>query len=255
MKYRMAYDYFRLPAVLVLLLVLAVSCKKDVGKINNSLITSEVIARGGPRGGFTYVDIDGNGYGTVQLGTQLWMTSNLRVSRLNDGTAITKTANADMGSSSVPSYTYYNNDSALENPNGKLYNRHAVLTGKLCPTDWHVPSEDDFLVLRDYIDSINGNDNLNNDGHLLKSTKGWLRDPARIASRPTNKSDFTAQPAGFVNFGGSALGLGENTFFWTSTEITATVNAYFQLENTSDQFIWNRASGSNQAFSVRCIKD
>ena len=47
-------------------------------------------------GEVTTSDADGNIYGTVEIGGLEWMTSNLRVTQLNDGTPLT------MGGSGVP---------------------------------------------------------------------------------------------------------------------------------------------------------
>jgi len=58
----------------------------------------------------TVSDIDGNVYSLVKIGNQVWMASNLRVTQLNDGTAI-PLATVDWNSG-APAYCWYNNDEA-----------------------------------------------------------------------------------------------------------------------------------------------
>ena len=55
----------------------------------------------------TVTDIDGNVYETVQIGQQLWMAENLRVTQTRDG-------------EEVP-YLSYNNDSQISDIYGFLY--------------------------------------------------------------------------------------------------------------------------------------
>ena len=99
------------------------------------------------------VDIDGNVYHTVTIGTQVWMVENLKTTKYNDGTAIPLvTDNTAWGALTTPGYCWYNNDSATyKNTYGALYNWYAVNTGKLAPTGWHVPTDSEWTVLTTYL--------------------------------------------------------------------------------------------------------
>jgi uncharacterized protein (TIGR02145 family) len=45
----------------------------------------------------------------------------------------------------------------------------------ICPEDWHLPSNDDWQTLDDYVDVNNGDEDV---GTSLKSTSGWRSIPA-----------------------------------------------------------------------------
>ena len=117
-------------------------------------------------------DIDGNTYKSVTIGTQEWMTENLRTSKYSDGTSIPNvTSNSDWESLSTGAWSHYDNDSSqYEATYGKLYNWYAVETGKLCPTGWHVPTDAEWTVLTDYL-TANGHNGT--EGTALKATSGW----------------------------------------------------------------------------------
>ena len=103
------------------------------------------------------LDIDGNIYRSVIIGEQEWMAENLKTSRLNDGTPIgyTKIDYDDDGmldyyNRETGTRTWYDNKESNNKIYGTLYNVYAVKTNKLCPDGWHVPTENDFLILTDF---------------------------------------------------------------------------------------------------------
>ena len=96
-------------------------------------------------------DVDGNSYNTVVIGTQTWMAENLKTTRLNDGTSIPLvTSSTTWGTLSTPAYCWYNNDEATNKVTyGALYNWYTAKSGKLCPSGWHIPSDDEWTTLTD----------------------------------------------------------------------------------------------------------
>ena len=86
-------------------------------------------------------DIDGNVYKTIQIGSQIWMDENLKVTKFNDGITIPLvTDNSSWGTLTTPGYTWFNNDvSTYKATMGAFYNWYAVNTSKLCPLGWHIP--------------------------------------------------------------------------------------------------------------------
>jgi uncharacterized protein (TIGR02145 family) len=69
------------------------------------------------------IDIDGNIYSTVKIGSQVWMAENLRVTHFNDGTPIPLvTDNTVWHDLTTPGMCWYDNDVANKAIYGGLYN-------------------------------------------------------------------------------------------------------------------------------------
>ena len=189
-------------------------------------------------------DYEGNVYRTVQIGSQTWTAENLRSTRLNDGTDIAFTPeSAAWGKLDVPGYCWYNSDSVGY---GALYNWYAVGTGKLCPAGWHVPSDEEWTTITDY---LGGQEDA---GGKMKEagTSHWLK-PNTGA---TNESGFTAIPTGYRSYAGGFNSIGSYSFWWTSTEWSSTGAWYRDLYysyTTIDRSNSHKNSGAN----VRCVKD
>ncbi len=104
-------------------------------------------------------DIDGNWYRTVKIGEQWWMAENLKTTRFNDRTKIPLVTNSTAwGSLTTPGYCWYGNNSKYKNTFGALYNwfvADAVSNGgkNLCPTGWHVPTDEECHQLVFFIDN------------------------------------------------------------------------------------------------------
>jgi uncharacterized protein (TIGR02145 family) len=202
-------------------------------------------------GGVT--DVDGNSYQTVQIGTQCWMQSNLKVSKYRNGDSIpTGLSNSSWQNTTTVAFAIYNNDPVNDGLYGKLYNHYAVMdTRGLCPTGWHVPTDGEWTTL----ETLLGVGGSNLAGGALKSTAiqptpgGW-NSPNGGA---TNSSGFTAGPGGLrVNLG-DFFNLG-NFGYWWSSSLSGT-DAWNRRLNLSfgnvDRIKYSRTYG----FSVRCLRD
>jgi uncharacterized protein (TIGR02145 family) len=100
------------------------------------------------------VDIDGNVYKTIGIGSQIWMSENLKTSKLNDGTIISQIKDDSIWQyhNRMPAICWYNNDSInYSKTYGFLYTGFSVDTELLCPTGWHVPSDSDWDILTDFL--------------------------------------------------------------------------------------------------------
>jgi len=104
----------------------------------------------------TVLDIDGNIYNTIQIGDQCWMKENLKTTTYNDGTLIPNvTDENDWFSISTGAYVWYDNDITWKDKYGALYNWHATVDADgLCPTGWHVPTNDEWIALTNFIGGI-----------------------------------------------------------------------------------------------------
>ena len=183
--------------------------------------------------GIVVKDIDGNKYGVVTIGTQVWMTENLKTTKFNDGTPIVNlTDNAEWAASTTPAYCWYDNDEvSYKNTNGALYNWNTIdpaINGNknVCPSGWHVPTDAEWLILINYlIDNGYGVGGSGDDiAKSLASQSGWTTNPTtgNVGNDPTsnNSSGFNAVPSGArIYLEGTFGGLGEVTTWWTSTPI------------------------------------
>ena len=201
-------------------------------------------------------DADGNLYNTVKIGTQLWMTENLRSTTLNDNTPIPEVTDKTLWiGSSVPAYCWYNNDIAYKPTYGALYNWYAVNSGKLCPSGWHVPTDDEFNILEQSLGMAADQLNLwgwrgTDQGTQLKNSTGWEE-----GGNGTNSSGFSALPGGY-RFGGTGdfYLLTTITYWWTSTEHDADRGWYRRLDSSSTA-VYRASTSKKGGKYIRCVKN
>lgn len=189
-------------------------------------------------------DIEGNTYSTVIIGTQEWMSENLKATKYNDGSAILNvTADSLWSVSKDGAYAWYNNDASGDKAKyGAYYNWHTVASGKLCPAGWHVPSDKEWRTLTTYLEgeTVAGN--------VLKSQSGW-----KSNGNGTNSSGFNAVPYGYRNTKGSFTSQGASSYFWSSTENNA--NAWYCVMFNKDGTAFKYFGSKQSGFSVRCVKN
>ncbi len=225
----------------------------------------------------TVTDYDGNVYGVVKVGSQLWMASNLKVTHYPNGSPIPMVSDNNSSGSSNDEWAalapnakaicFLNEDS--ESQYGALYTWSAAIgdatTGSstkpsnlqgVCPDGWHLPSNPEWWELKDYIDNVL----YTQYGNSLKSTSGWYNNG--------NGSDiygFSALPAGIRDrASGNFLNQTTMARWWSATgggtiSYTNEIGAFnFYLTSSSNVFEAGGAMDGNSAsngFSVRCVKD
>ena len=218
----------------------------------------------------TVNDIDGNEYNTIQIGNQLWMAENLKVTNYRNGEPIPKISGCcDWEFLQSGAFLNYDDDENYALLYGRLYNWFVIDDPRgIAPQGWHVPSDDEWKELEMYLGmsqaDADGGDatflrNTGNVGQKLKSASGWYNginnesdvDPEVIG---TNESGFSALAAGYAGNYGLTFDMGYGVIYWTSTDIIGGTAWRRGLGNGSNGVL-RYNNGKNYGFSIRCIKD
>ncbi len=203
----------------------------------------------------TVKDIDGNVYKSITVGTQVWIVENLKTTKYNDGLSIPLVIdNKAWKALNTSAYCWYNNDEiTYKNKYGALYNWYTVNTNKLCPKDWHVPTDAEWRTLTTYL----GGEGVAGGKMKEKGTAHW--DSPNIGA--TNESGFTALSSGVRNMSGEFDYSGSNVemfrsngYWWSSTELYF-YNAYYRRLYHTLSDIYSSLSDKRFGFSVRCLQN
>jgi uncharacterized protein (TIGR02145 family) len=186
----------------------------------------------------------------ILIGNQVWMCRNLDVDHYRNGDSIPEVRDSlEWVNLTTGAWCYYNNNDSFGTIYGKLYNWYAVNDPRgLAPEGWHVPTNDEWMILVNYLGGANfAGGKLKEEGLIhWKTNKGG-----------TNESGFTALP-GSIHYSDNfrAFGsIGTNGNYWTSTEDDINT-AWHKMVVFFDAII--TGSGANNkaiGYSVRCIKN
>ncbi len=167
-------------------------------------------------------DFDGNVYTSVKIGENVWLVQNFISTTYSDGTPI-------------DGYAWHADD--INHEYGLSYLGSVMLNPKFGIKGWHVPNNDEWAALFEFI---------GNDGNKLKEsgTDHWNTDNG------TNETGFTALGASHIY--GSPL-TGDATW-WSSTVEDNGIPWRWVTIDAGDIFggPWN---GPEFAFTVRLVKD
>jgi len=90
----------------------------------------------------TVTDIDGNVYETVQIGDQVWMKENLKVTHYNNGDEIpTGYSNDEWANLSTGAYAVYDDNESNADTYGYLYNWYAMIEEFVLQTGMYLRME------------------------------------------------------------------------------------------------------------------
>lgn len=195
-------------------------------------------------------DYDGNVYETVLIGSQVWLSENLRSERFQDGSKI--------DTAFIP-----DDDSSKLSAHGRLYSWHDVADRRnICPVGWRVATDEDWKALERAI-------GLDEDE---VDDKGWRGDGAalslkanqsksifdRFDSSIVNQVKFNARPSG-IKWKRWYFAQGMYSEFWTGSSATEN-KAYnrtlaYSWWSPQKGKIYRSALSKDYMFSVRCIKE
>jgi len=198
-------------------------------------------------------------YSTIQIGEQCWFAENLNTSKYNNGDDIPNIQDdgqwSDLNQDETGAWAYYNNDPDYSWGGNfwspiytKLYNWYAVNDSRsLCPSGWHVPSHDEWIVLTDLL----GGSGVA--GYSMKADYGWGGESSYQGS---NSSGFSGLPGGYrtsdgdFNFWGSG-------YFWSSSNynIQNYDVAWHHGLNIGNNFFDSYDYLQSSGMSVRCLRD
>ena len=207
------------------------------------------------------VTYGGQTYQTVVIGTQCWMSENLNVGTMINGD-VHQTDNDTIekycfGDDTVSCDTY----GGLYQWNEMMQYAAAESTQGICPTGWHLPSDNEYKTLEIYLgmspsdadiegwrgtdeaSKLAGNESLWIDGELDQNANFGL-------------SGFDGLPGGWWSFPSSWIGKSTSSFFWTSSgEEEFGTNAWFRSQASNSTQISRSNAPRTLGYSVRCVKD
>ncbi len=212
----------------------------------------------------TVTDIDGNIYGTIEIGNQWWMAENLKVIHYRNGDAIPNvTDDSDWGNLDTGAYCNYQNNESNVETYGRLYNWHAVGDSRnIAPDGWHVPTDAEWKELEMYLGMSQAEADVEDDwrgtdeGGKLKEagTRHWYS-PNTGA---TNETGFSALPGGDrTGITGVYSNMVVSAGFWSSTVAYVSNGRCRVLSNDNSQVYRSGTINcyKRHGYSVRCVKD
>ena len=216
------------------------------------------------------INCNGNQVPSVVYGTQEWTVENACYITYSDGTPIPEVTDATEWSNlTTGAWCYYNNDPTKP----ILYNWYAVMgiqdanpntpNKKLEPDGWHLPSDQEWITLQQYLiangyNYIDNNTTQNLIAKAMASTTGWSSSTQDGAvgndQSSNNSSGFNAFPEGYRSDSGLYGNEGELAIFWSSQEYDGPHAWIRYLTNTGNKLTRTWLL-QKHGFSVRFVRD
>ena len=202
------------------------------------------------------VSYQGYNYATVLIGDQCWFAENLRSENYENGDAISAgLSNSAWENTSSGAVAEYNEDASLLETYGRLYNWYAVDDARgLCPSGWHVPTDGEWMTMEMALGMSESEANDTgyrgtDQGTQMKTDYGWSG-----GGNGTNSSGFSGLPGGYRDYFGHFDVAGSIGFWWSSS-LSGFYSSAMRSLHKSDVRVLRTASGHENGYSVRCIRD
>jgi len=181
----------------------------------------------------------------VKVGEQIWMSNNLNVDKLPDGTPIMHAKTIEEWNEAyeneVAAWCYYDNDPKNGEKYGKLYNLYAYMDIQLqLSDDWMIPNHKSWRQLVNDLGGIEG---------VFSSEK--------ISGNDAN--DFTIFPAGMRNENGEFVKMGES-IYWHHPYLIDPFPPYNKSEGAlyfdfKNKNIDNKSPITKEGLYIRLVKN
>ncbi len=223
-------------------------------------------------------DYDNIQYTTVLIGNQCWMAENLKTIHYTNGTSIPNvtgnTTWAALGNNNTDdAYCYYDNSASNSNTYGALYTWAAVMGDNavssntnpsgvqgVCPTGWHLPSDNEWKELEIYLGMTQAEaDNIGYRGATIGSklagNSSLWSSGSLILSTPFAISGFEGFSGGQRLWdSGNFASMSYGGYWWSSTSNNSN-NAWYRELNYFSSGVYRNNQEKSRGFSVRCVKD
>ncbi len=203
---------------------------------------------------------DSKKYKVVKIGNQVWMAENLAYTG-NNGHQRNITDNDEWkNNNKYDGWCYYDNNSSNAAKYGVLYQWEAAK--KACPAGWHLPSDEEWTKLENYLikNGYNWDKTTtgNKEAKSLAATSGWTTSTTKGEvgndQNSNNRTGFAALSGGYRGANDGAFsGVGYGGYWWSATANGSERAWYRGLWCSSEGL--DRYSGRRWCgFSVRCVQ-
>ena len=191
---------------------------------------------------WTVDDADANTYNTVAIWDQCWMASNLNVwtrvdawvSVMTDDSIIEKFCNNNVDSGCDSYWALYEWNEAMQYSNEES-------SQWICPINWHIPSDWEYYLLENYLDSTVNDPDL--EGYR------WINIWTQLKTGGTSGFDVVFS---WMKYTSWFMHVGTRWNLWSSTENG--VNAYRRFIESTDTS-YRGLFSKDRGLSIRCISD